>query len=197
MIELKQVRKAFAGKPVLRALDWKIREGERWQIVGASGIGKTTLLRLLLGLEQPDGGQISGAQRVRFCPVFQEDRLIEGWSVVQNVMLVCDDEVRAREILLRLLPGQALDQTVRTLSGGMRRRVALARALAAQGDVLVLDEPFTGLDEQSIDRACAALEKYAEERAVLLVSHGTEQRFSDWNTLRLTGSTDIQKQERL
>lgn len=187
MIKLEQVSKSFGSKQVLDRLDWQIGAGERWQIAGTSGIGKTTLLRLLMGLELPDEGKITGTERIRFCPVFQEDRLVENWSAVQNVSLVCADEALVREILHALLPRNALTQPVCTLSGGMRRRVALARALAAEGDVLVLDEPFAGLDRQTIERACGAVKLYGGARTILLVSHGAEEMFSGWKTLRMDG----------
>ena len=184
MITLHRVSKSFDGKPVLQALDWHIEPASCWQITGASGIGKTTLLRLVTGLETPDSGTVSAAG-VRFCPVFQEDRLVEPWSAVQNVRLVCSDAAQAACVLSELLPADALHQPVRTLSGGMRRRVALARALAAQGDVLVLDEPFAGLDAQTAASAAEVLRRRRGERAVLLVSHGTESLFSDWENLSL------------
>ena len=184
MISLHRVSKAFDDKPVLRELDWCVQPAQCWQITGASGIGKTTLLRLVTGLEPPDSGTVS-AEGVRFCPVFQEDRLVEPWNAVQNVRLVCGDTAQAVEILRELLPADALHQPVSTLSGGMRRRVALARALAASGDVLVLDEPFAGLDAQTTEAAAEVLRRRRGTRAVLLVSHGTEHLFPDWQQLTL------------
>ena len=86
---------------------------------------------------------------------------------------------------IRDSPDSALEQPVCTLSGGMRRRVALARALAAQGDILVLDEPFAGLDAQTLWHAAEALRRYRRGRAVVLVSHETEKLFPDWHTLSL------------
>lgn len=185
MIEFQQVSKAFGGKQILTELNWRIEAGECWHVTGASGIGKTTLLRLLMGLEKPDCGRIIGIAAVRFAPVFQEDRLIETMNAGENVALVCDDRKAIHTLLCRLLPETALEQPVRTLSGGMRRRVALVRALLAPSDVLVLDEPFTGLDIENIKNTVKAIYDYSQERTVVLVSHGTETLFHDWKNLRL------------
>lgn len=186
MIEFRGVSKSFDGKQVLRDLDWRIAPGEQWQVCGASGIGKTTLLRLLMGLEKPDAGSITGREELRFLPVFQEDRLVEHWSAVGNVSLVCADAARVRTILCALLPEDAVDQPIRTLSGGMRRRVALARALAAEGDVLVLDEPFAGLDAETERRAAEVIAAYRAGRTLVLVSHSSEAQLRDFRTLSLT-----------
>lgn len=185
MIEFRNVTKVFDGKIVLHNINWRIGSGEQWRITGASGIGKTTLLRLVMGLEMPDSGTVGGISTVRFCPVFQEDRLVEHWDAVQNAALVCGNVTTAESILRRLLPDDALHQPVRTLSGGMRRRVALARALAAPGDMLILDEPFAGLDEQSAARAWKTVWHLRAGRALLLVSHGREDAFANLKTLRL------------
>ena len=74
MIVFRKVSKFYDGKPVLQDVDWQIKDGDRWLVSGISGIGKTTLLRLLMGLEAPDGGRVSGISGLRFAPVFQEDR---------------------------------------------------------------------------------------------------------------------------
>lgn len=186
MIEFRGVSKSFDGKAVLRDLNWRIAPGEQWQVRGASGIGKTTLLRLLMGLETPDTGCITGAQGLRFLPVFQEDRLVEHWSAVGNVALVCGDAARVRMLLCALLSEDAFDQPVRTLSGGMRRRVALARALAAEGDVLVMDEPFAGLDAQTQRQAMTAVEQYRAGRTLVIVSHGTDDLLQGFQILDLS-----------
>lgn len=185
MILFQGVGKSYDGQPVLQNVNWRIGEGQRWLVSGISGIGKTTLLRLLMGLEQPDTGRISGISGVRFAPVFQEDRLVEHWSALENVGLVCPDAARVREILTGLLPGASLQQPVRTLSGGMRRRVALARALAAEGDVLVLDEPFAGLDAQTERQAAQVIAAQRAGRTLILVSHGSEALLQGFHTLSL------------
>ena len=85
MIIFQDVCKVFDSREVLRRIDWRIRTGERWLVSGASGIGKTTLLRLLMGLDTPDSGMVTGTDGLRFAPVFQEDRLVEHWSAMANV----------------------------------------------------------------------------------------------------------------
>ena len=186
MIELHGVSKAFGGKPVLQRVSWQIAAGECWLVSGASGVGKTTLLRLLMGLETPDSGWIAGTEGLRFAPVFQEDRLVDHWGALENVTLVCADRARARAVLSALLPADALAQPVRTLSGGMRRRVALARALTADSDVLVLDEPFAGLDHAAARRAAQVIGQWRAGRTVVAVSHGMEDCFAGYRPFALT-----------
>ena len=185
MIVFQDVCKTFDGREVLRRIDWRIRTGERWLVSGASGIGKTTLLRLLMGLDIPDSGTVTGTDGLCFAPVFQEDRLVEHWSAMANVSLVCTDSAQVRALLTALLPMDSLDQPVRTLSGGMRRRVALARALAAESDVLVLDEPFAGLDHAAALLAAQVIEQQRAGRTVVAVSHGMEDCFAGYRMLKL------------
>ncbi|MCQ5128256.1 ATP-binding cassette domain-containing protein [Butyricicoccus faecihominis] len=183
MILLDKVCKSFNGKPVLRDVSLSVKPGELWRIEGPSGAGKTTLLRLLMGLVEADAGTVKGIKGLRFDPVFQEDRLVEHWSALENVRLVGGQTGEA--LLDALLPKDALAQPVRTLSGGMRRRVALARALAAEGDILVLDEPFAGLDEANAQRAFEVVLDARKGRALILVSHGAGASTPGMQTLRL------------
>lgn len=172
-IECRALTKAFDGKYILKDLEWVIEAGEFWCIRGPSGIGKTTLLRMILGLEPPDAGRIYREPGLRFAPVFQEDRLLRGRSAVQNCMIFTNSsEQQARKLLSELLDEmQSLDRPIELLSGGMRRRVALARALLSDGEVLCLDEPFAGLDAETRKRVWSVLERYRAGRTVLLVSH--------------------------
>lgn len=181
-----RVGKRYGGRTVLSGLDWRLEPGERWLIKGASGVGKTTLLRLLVGLERPDEGRISGAEKLRFSMCFQENRLCEQMNGVMNLAMVCGQlkPEQIRKLLKRLLPEEAIERPAGTLSGGMARRVALARALAAPSEVVVLDEPFAGLDADSRENALEFIEAQLGERALVLVSHEPVE-LADAKVLRL------------
>ena len=172
-IECRALTKVFDGKTILKDLDWTIETGDFWFVCGPSGIGKTTLLRILLGLEQADTGTVIRAHGLRFAPVFQEDRLLHGRNALQNCMIFTGtEETRARKVLTALLEdAEAIEKPVELLSGGMRRRVALARALLSEGDVLCMDEPFAGLDADTRERVWNLLEQYRVGRTVIMVSH--------------------------
>lgn len=145
---------------------------------GPSGCGKTTLLRLLAGLEIPQSGRIVGLEGRRVAFVFQEDRLLPWATARENVSIVlggkeagaCADE------WLRLVGlSGAEDRRPGELSGGMRRRVALARALAYPADLLLLDEPFTGLDKALWRSIAEMMARDNGRRLILLVSHNPEE----------------------
>ncbi|MBR2781854.1 MAG: ATP-binding cassette domain-containing protein [Oscillospiraceae bacterium] len=173
MIELKNLTKSFGEKQVLKDLTWSVPEGRISVIMGPSGGGKTTLLRILLGLEHADSGTVSGLEGKRLSAVFQEDRLCENVSAVSNLRLVNPALSRksAENMLEKLGLGDALRQPVRELSGGMKRRVAIARALCTEYDVLLADEPFKGLDEETKRRTMAFFSESAREKTVILVTH--------------------------
>lgn len=173
-VRFNKVTKGFQGQTVLANVNWVLHDGEQWQITGPSGIGKTTLLRLLLGLESPDDGQIIGHEGVRMTAAFQEHRLCPWLSVRKNVRMVCSAEVTDTKIdqaLRVLLPEGSVDQPAGTLSGGMKRRAAIVRALLPDSDLVVLDEPFAELDHENIARALAFIALERRGRTVVLVTH--------------------------
>ena len=147
-ISVKNVSKSFGGHAVLENFSAEIPLCGVTVLRGSSGAGKTTLFRLLLGLVRPDAGEIAGMSGRKPAVVFQEDRLLPWATALENAALG-SDEARAAEALTKLGLGESLRLLPRELSGGMKRRVAIARALAYQGDILFLDEPFTGLDEEN------------------------------------------------
>ena len=181
MIEFRNVTKSYDGKPVLQDLNLRLEDGKTYILTGMSGIGKTTLLRLILGLEKADAGQIcrkepGAGEKQTPGVVFQEDRLCENFDPVTNVKMVCPGMSRSRveEELRELLPEDALSRPVRELSGGQKRRVAVCRAMAGDHGYYVLDEPFTGLDEETRKKTIAYIRREAEGRMLILAVHDLE-----------------------
>ena len=167
-ILIQNVSKSFDQHAVLSGFSAEIEFSGVTVLRGASGAGKTTLFRLLLGLETPDRGTILGIEQRKPAVVFQEDRLLPWSCALENVALV-SDESRARMALCQLGLGDSLNLLPRELSGGMKRRVAIARAMAYQCDILFLDEPFTGLDEANKRIAVEAL--LATKVPIIVITH--------------------------
>lgn len=186
MLEAINVSKSFDGHPVIRGFSAQLAPGSRTCLMGPSGCGKTTLLRLLMGLEAPDSGQIHIPEGTRFSAVFQEDRLLSRLTAAANVRLAARVPVaQAEELLLELgIPPDSLSQPVSTFSGGMKRRVALCRSLLAQYDVLALDEPYKGLDEDTRARAMRLVDAHTAGHTVILVTHAAEEA-ADYDIIRL------------
>lgn len=179
-IVIRSLCKAFDGKPVLQGFSATLPAGRVSCIMAPSGGGKTTLLRILLGLEAADSGEICGLAGLRLSAVFQEDRLLENLSPVANIRLVNPRRPRG-EVLAALaavrLSGCA-DQPARELSG--RDAAGAWRSCARcwpEWDVLLLDEPFKGLDEETKACVLAFVRRAVEGRTAVLVTHdATEAR---------------------
>ncbi|MDO4974295.1 MAG: ATP-binding cassette domain-containing protein [Eubacteriales bacterium] len=174
LLKLEHISLSFGDKQILRNCDLSLSAGARSALMGPSGCGKTTLLRVILGLQRPDSGAI-GNRFVRPAAVFQEPRLLPWRRAWENVNLVLSDgpdtEGEARAWLDRLEVGEAAELYPAELSGGMQQRVSLARALAAAPDLLVLDEPFKGLDEALCERVITTVSRALPEAAILLATH--------------------------
>ncbi len=178
-LELKGLTKRFGEKTLFENLTLTVAEPT--VLWAPSGWGKTTLLRILMGLETADSGRVSGVGRVG--AVFQEDRLCAHLTAGQNVELVLENPDRsAIEADLRLLgfDDAALRLPAGRLSGGQKRRAALLRALWADSDTLLLDEPFTGMDPDTLAKAAGLLCSRCKGKPVLLATH-------DQNAIRLLG----------
>jgi len=184
VIEFRNVSLRFGEKLVLRDFSANIPLSGVTAVRGPSGAGKTTLFRLLLGLQKPDAGTIRGLERLRPAVVFQEDRLLPWASALENIALV-SDESRAETALAAVGLAGSENLLPRELSGGMKRRVAVARALAYGGDILLLDEPFSGLDDEA-KRVCAGA-ILAARLPVLVITHdeGEAELLGACSTIRL------------
>lgn len=174
-IELINISKSYGTLSVLHNQNITLEAGHIYCLMGASGSGKTTLLRLLLGLEQPDSGTVTGTGRP--AAVFQEDRLCEAFSPLDNVLMVTGHTLTPEQIhnqMTRLLPAECLTRPVSTLSGGMKRRVAILRAILAPANVILMDEPFTGLDEDTKRLVIQYIRENSANRLLLITTHQEE-----------------------
>ena len=167
-IVIRGLCKAFDGKQVLRDFSAALPAGQVTGLMAPSGAGKTTLLRILMGL-----GTITGLEGLRLSAVFQEDRLCENLNPVSNLRLVtlALSRTAAAEALAAVGLTDCQRQPARELSGGMRRRVAILRALLAEYDLLFLDEPFKGLDQETKEIVMADTRRRCAGRTVLFVTH--------------------------
>lgn len=173
-IEIIHLNKSFDGRSVLSDLCCRFPDGKITCILGPSGCGKTTLLNLILGLLKPDSGSIQGLPSKRIATVFQEDRLISHLSAISNVRIVLNHRFPESEILRALEAvglGEAARQPVRELSGGMQRRVALVRALLADSPLVIMDEPFKGLDSETRTAVIHFTRRMLKGRTALIVTH--------------------------
>ena len=176
MLTVSHLYKSFGGQAVLEDVSLTLSPRQTVCLMAPSGRGKTTLMRCMAGLEKPDSGAVMGVpERIGY--VFQEDRLCDGFSAADNVRLVTGSALSDTEIsrhLTELGLGGSLRQPVRELSGGMRRRVAIARAVCFGGGLLLLDEPFKGLDAETRQQAAAYILRHRNGAAVVCVTHDRE-----------------------
>lgn len=168
-LEADHVCKSFGPQQVLTDFSVAYEQGQTYILNSPSGSGKTTLLRILAGILEPDSGEVKGGGICSM--VFQEDRLCLDYSAVKNVELVTGDSLRARAALEELLEPEALEKPCRELSGGMKRRVALVRAMEAESEYVLLDEPFTGMDADTRARAEEYIRRKQKGRMIVLVTH--------------------------
>ena len=172
---LQSLRKAYDGHVVLDGLSHVFPDGTLTCVTGRSGCGKTTLLRLIAGLETPDEGRVTGVPEGGISMVFQEDRLPPKLSAANCLRCVLkkgpEREARIEKALSALGLAEVSKQAVSEFSGGMRRRVALARALLFPSPLVLMDEPFKGLDDATRARAVEFSLPLLARRTALLVTH--------------------------
>ncbi len=171
MIRFNNVSFSYGEKAVLNDFSLEINKGDRICLFGDSGCGKTTVLRLILGLEKPQNGKINSENGLKPAVVFQEDRLLPFKSVLENISVLGANEKIATKMLSALGLSEVENLKPSELSGGMSRRVAIARALSLDFDFLILDEPFTGLDSDNINTATKLINEVLGDRPLILVTH--------------------------
>ena len=183
-IALRGVDKRYGGIVVLAGASAVLDVGRAHLLTGPSGAGKTTLLRLVAGLERPDGGEVSLPSGARLAMTFQEDRLCDNLTATANIRL---PHARLRGAALEAFLARERDalgavglpvdsRPVRELSGGQRRRVAILRAVLADADVLLFDEPLKGMDEKTVEQVMDYVCPLIAGKTVLWATHDPRER---------------------
>ena len=175
-IQLENICKSVSGKQILKDINWQIASEDCWLLTGPSGSGNTMLLRLILGLEKPDSGSVNLLGDYKYANVnagvvFQEDRLCEQFSAVENVAMVNErlSETVAAEELSRFLPQDRQTVPVCELNETERRLVVMIRACIIPSDILLLDEPFRGMDSDLRSRAITYIRDKAGHKGIVFV----------------------------
>jgi len=177
MIEIKNVKKSYGNNVVIEGLSLTIEQGERIALIAPSGCGKTTLLHILADLTEADGGSVVGIEPGQVCMLFQEGRLFPRFTALENVMSVMKGKrafkkEKALEWLHKVeLTNEDAKKLPEALSGGQQQRVALARTLAAECSVVLLDEPFKGLDGETKEQIYRLADRFLKDKTLLLVTH--------------------------
>lgn len=193
MIKIDELNKSFGDTAVFKEFSAEFEDGSVTCIMGSSGIGKTTLLHILMGLEDYDDGRITGIENKTMAAVFQEDRLCENLTVSANIRMtggkdekgISEQEVvKYLEIIgMKDMAGKQVSE----LSGGMKRRVAILRAVLADRDIVFFDEPLKGLDQETEKKVMETIVPLLSGKTVLWVTHREDEAayFKNANMLKL------------
>ena len=174
-ILMEKINKSYGDKEVLRDFTTKFEEGTVTFITGESGIGKTSIIRILMGLESYQSGRISGLEGKKISVVFQDDCLCDKLSLDKNLSMVIDGQQVKEQYLDRLLGIFGLEgyrhKRVAELSGGMKRRLAILRAILYPHNLMIMDEPFKGLDEENKKLVMGQVGKSLVGKTAIIVTH--------------------------
>ena len=173
-ISVKNLCKSYGDTVVLDNFSLDASSEKPVCLMAPSGRGKTTLFNILLGLLPADSGEINGTADKRFSAVFQEDRLCEELSALMNLAIVSDnpDKQHLTQLLLSMgLEEDEIRRPVTELSGGQRRRVAILRAIVSRSDIVMMDEPFKGLDDATRTQVITRIKENLGDRMLLVITH--------------------------
>ena len=171
MLSLENVVFKYEKKIIINDLSYSFDESRTTAVIGESGLGKTTLINLIAGILKPYKGKIK-CDHKKIGYVFQDPRLFPWMTALENVNAVCNDKDRAKHYLDLLLPNE-YDKYPHELSGGMKQRVSLARAMAYEPSLLLIDEPFKGLDAETEQHTKEVLKVFLRGRTALIVTHSS------------------------
>ena len=169
MIKLENITVKYGKQTVIDGLSFTFEDNIFYGITGGSGIGKTTLINAIAGLVPLSKGTIN-TNSAKIGYIFQDPRLFPWMTALENVACVCNDKEKAH-YYLNLLLSESDNKYPHELSGGMKQRVSIARALAYESDIMLLDEPFKGLDEQTKQRTIQTVLQSLKNKTAILISH--------------------------
>ncbi len=169
MIKLKNISKAFNDEIVLSDFSYQFQPEKKYLIIGESGIGKTTLLNIIMGLQKADKGMVES--RCKFSCSFQQTRLFEKYTVIENLKIINNNENLLNKMISNLLGQQYTHKPVFSLSGGQKQKVSIIRAMISNSDCVILDEPFNGLDDNNIDLCIKFIMDNLNSRTLIISSH--------------------------
>jgi len=173
-IQLKNISKKFGDKKVLDKVNIIFNEPITC-IMGTSGVGKTTLVNIILGLTKQDEGEITEIKDKKIGVVFQDDRLCENIDTIKNIELVCNNGKKEIEKEIENIGlKDVANKPVIALSGGMRRKVCILRALFFDSDIIIMDEPFKGMDDETRENTIEYVKKSLKNRKLIVITHNKE-----------------------
>lgn len=178
MIIFKDISKSYGNKIVLKNFNIDIREGQTTFVLGKSGSGKTTFSKIVLGLEKIDTGEISGLDGKKISVVFQEDRLMENMTIGSNFKMTVDSHINRKQIVEKMEKiglFQPLETKISELSGGMKRRISILRAFLIEFDLIVMDEPFRGLDEETKEKVMNFVIQNIKGKTAIIITHDKDE----------------------
>ena len=174
-MELKDIVKGYNGRTVINGFNMKADKGRAVCLFGPSGCGKTTILNIIAGLTKADSGTITG-NNLKISYLFQENRLLENLSAEENIMLTASNPKVVRGLIELIGFKGALKLYPDDMSGGMKRITAILRAIAHDGDILLLDEPFNGIDEKTAERIAVYIRGL--NKICIIVTHSLKE--AEW-----------------
>ncbi len=191
MLEFRNVDFSYKGKTILNDFSFSSEEGVSTAVLGPSGFGKTTLLNLAAGLLSPEKGKILPFPE-KPTLIFQEDRLLPWFTALENLTALNIEKSRALEYLKKVGLGDSLDKYPEELSGGMCRRLAIARALAFGGNVFFFDEPLRGLDIKTSAEILSLIKTETAGKTVFIITHSPSEAFALSERIVVVGGSPLE-----
>ena len=192
MLDFEKVCFSYGDKAVLKNFDFSIGEGRITAVLGPSGFGKTTLLELAAGFLKPQSGNIKSVCSKKCSFVFQEDRLLPWKTALENLTAVNIEKAHAMKYLEKVGLQNDMDKYPEELSGGMQRRLAIARSLAFGGDLFFLDEPLRGLDIKTSAEILELIKSELSGKTVLMVTHSPAEAFILADRIVIVGKNPLE-----